>query len=116
MRQVAIITKEQKDKLIGQQFMTDVYFNPIQDLDGNWVISSEEIDQSEDKEIISFKDLRLRAHQAKKALIEEPPKEEPPKEEPIKEEPPKEEPIKEEPIKEEPIKEEPPKEEPPKKK
>jgi hypothetical protein len=27
MRQVAIITKEEKDKLIGQQFMTDVYFN-----------------------------------------------------------------------------------------
>jgi len=89
MRQVAIITKEEKDKLIGQQFMTDVYFNPIQDLDDNWVISSEEIDQSKDKEIISFKDLKLNTHREKKALIEEPPKEEPPKEEPPKEEPPK---------------------------
>jgi hypothetical protein len=104
MRQVAIITKEEKDKLIGQQFMTDVYFNPIQDLNDNWVISSEEIDQSKDKEIISFKDLRLSTHQAKKDLIEEPPKEEPPKEEPPKEEPPKEEPPKEEPPKEEPPK------------
>jgi hypothetical protein len=109
MRQVAIITKEQKDKLIGQQFMTDVYYNPIQDLDDNWVISSQEIDQSEDKKIISFKDLKLNTHREKKVLIEEPPKEEPPKEEPPKEEPPKEEPPKEEPIKEEPIKEEPPK-------
>jgi hypothetical protein len=73
MRQVAIITKEQKDKLIGQQFMTDVYYNPIQDLDDNWVISSEEIDQSEDREIISFKDLKLNTHRAKKVLTEEPP-------------------------------------------
>ena len=89
MRQVAIITEEEKDKLIGRQFMTDVYFNPIQDLNDNWIISSEEIDQSEDKEIISFKDLRLNVHQAKIDLADEPPKEEPPKEEPPKEEPPK---------------------------
>jgi hypothetical protein len=84
MRQVAIITEEEKDKLIGRQFMTDVYFNPIQDLNGNWVISSEEIDQSEDKEIISFKDLRLNIHTAKIEQTDEPPKEEPPKEEPPK--------------------------------
>lgn len=79
MRQVAIITEEEKDKLIGRQFMTDVYFNPIQDANNNWIISSEEIDQSEDKEIISFKDLRLNVHQAKIDLADEPPKEEPPK-------------------------------------
>jgi hypothetical protein len=84
MRQVAIITEEEKDKLIGRQFMTDVYFNPIQDANNNWIISSEEIDQSEDKEIISFKDLRLNVHQAKIDLADEPPKEEPPKEEPPK--------------------------------
>ena len=72
MRQVAIITEEEKDKLIGRQFMTDVYFNPIQDLNDNWIISSEEIDQSEDKEIISFKDLRLNVHQAKIDLADEP--------------------------------------------
>jgi hypothetical protein len=80
MRQVAKITEEEKEKLIGRQFMTDVYFNPIQDANGNWVISSEEIDQSEDKEIISFKDLRLNTHQAKIEQtdeIDEPPKEEP---------------------------------------
>ena len=79
MRQVAIITEEEKDKLIGRQFMTDVYFNPIQDANNNWIISSEEIDQSEDKEIISFKDLRLNVHQAKIDLTDEPTKDEPPK-------------------------------------
>ena len=88
MKQVAIITEEEKDKLIGQQFMPDVYFNPIQDLNDNWIISSEEIDQSEDKEIISFKDLRINAHQAKIDLTDEPPKEEPPKEEPPKDQTP----------------------------
>jgi len=84
MRQVAIITEEEKDKLIGRQFMTDVYFNPIQDLNGNWVISKEEIDQSEDKEIISFKDLRLNVHQAKIEQTDETPKDEPSKDEPPK--------------------------------
>ena len=79
MKQVAIITEEEKDKLIGRQFMTDVYFNPIQDANNNWIISSEEIDQSEDKEIISFKDLRLNVHQAKIDLTDEPTKDEPPK-------------------------------------
>ena len=79
MKQVAIITEEEKDKLIGRQFMTDVYFNPIQDANNNWIISSEDIDQSEDKEIISFKDLRLNVHQAKIDLTDEPTKDEPPK-------------------------------------
>jgi len=84
MRQVAIITEEEKDKLIGRQFMTDVYFNPIQDANNNWIISSEEIDQSEDKEIISFKDLRLKIHEAKIEQTDETPKDEPSKDEPPK--------------------------------
>jgi hypothetical protein len=42
---VGLLTIEQKDLLIGQQFMVDVYFNPIQDNNNNWVISIEEIQQ-----------------------------------------------------------------------
>jgi len=42
---VGLLTIEQKDLLIGQQFMVDVYFNPMQDLNNNWIISIEEIDQ-----------------------------------------------------------------------
>ena len=37
---IAIITELQKDILIGKQFETDSFFNPIQDLNLNWVISS----------------------------------------------------------------------------
>ena len=33
------------DKVKGAQFATDCYFNPIQDVDGNWVISIEELEQ-----------------------------------------------------------------------
>lgn len=36
---IAIITELQKDILIGKQFETDSFFNPIQDLNDNWVIS-----------------------------------------------------------------------------
>lgn len=36
---IAIITQQQKDILVGKTFETDSYFNPIQDLNNNWVIS-----------------------------------------------------------------------------
>jgi len=43
MIQVAILTEEQKNQLVGQQYAPDSYFNPIQDKDNNWIISIEEI-------------------------------------------------------------------------
>ena len=42
MIQVAILTEEQKNQLVGQQYAPDSYFNPIQDKDNNWIISIEE--------------------------------------------------------------------------
>lgn len=36
---IAIITQQQKNILIGKQFEMDSYFNPIQDINDNWVIS-----------------------------------------------------------------------------
>ena len=42
-RYVGLLTIEQKDSLIGQQYTDDSYFNPIQDADDNWVISVEEM-------------------------------------------------------------------------
>lgn len=47
MTQVIKITKAQKDLLKGKKFMADSYFNPIQDQDGDWVISQQEADQCE---------------------------------------------------------------------
>jgi hypothetical protein len=43
MIQVALLTEIQKEQLVGQQYVPDGYFNPIQDSDNNWIISIEEI-------------------------------------------------------------------------
>jgi hypothetical protein len=40
---VAKITQEQADELKGVQFVTDNYFNPIEDANGNWIISLQEL-------------------------------------------------------------------------
>jgi hypothetical protein len=69
MIQVGLLTEEQKDKLIGQQFMLDVYFNPIQDNNNNWVISIEEIDQC-NNEFSWVKELELITYEPKKTVDE----------------------------------------------
>lgn len=42
---VAKLTPEQAEQLKGVQFIQDNYFNPIQDKNGNWIISIEEVEQ-----------------------------------------------------------------------
>ncbi len=37
------LTIEQKDQLVGQKWNEDTFFNPLQDADGNWFISVEEV-------------------------------------------------------------------------
>tara|TARA_R110000868_G_scaffold306325_1_gene567547 strand:+ start:993 stop:1190 length:198 start_codon:yes stop_codon:yes gene_type:complete len=44
---VGLLTEKQKDELIGLEFASDSFFNPIQDLNDNWIISLEEIEQTE---------------------------------------------------------------------
>lgn len=39
---VALLTEPQKDDLVGQIYAPDAYFNPIQDADDDWVISTQE--------------------------------------------------------------------------
>jgi hypothetical protein len=45
MTYVGLLTITEKDSLVGQQYTEDSYFNPIQDINDNWIISTEEIDQ-----------------------------------------------------------------------
>ena len=40
--EVLLLTEQQKDLLVGQLYTDDSYFNPIQDIDDNWIISLEE--------------------------------------------------------------------------
>ena len=59
MIQVGLLTEQQKNELIGQQFTTDSYFNPIQDFQDNWVISIEEITFCDNPQFLWVKDLQL---------------------------------------------------------
>ena len=56
---VGLLTIIQKDELIGQLFAPSSYFNPIQDNEDNWVISTEEIDQCINPLFLWVKDLPL---------------------------------------------------------
>jgi len=56
---VGLLTVEQKDKLVGQLYAPYSYYNPIQDIDNNWIISVEEIEQTITPEFIWVKDLPL---------------------------------------------------------
>jgi hypothetical protein len=57
--EVGLLTIEQKEELVGQQFAPDSYFNPIQDENDNWVISTEEMNQCCNSQFLWVKDLPL---------------------------------------------------------
>lgn len=59
MIQVGLLTIEQKNEIAGQQYAPDSYFNPIQDIDDNWVISTQEMDQCVNELYIWVKELPL---------------------------------------------------------
>ena len=69
MTYVGLLTESQKNELVGQLYDEDSYFNPIQDIDDNWIISVEEIDQCVNPKFQWVKTL---------PLIEYKPKPEPP--------------------------------------
>ena len=69
MIQVGLLTEEQKNELIGQQFMLDVYFNPVQDNNDNWIISIQEIDQC-NNQFSWVKELELINYEPKKTVDE----------------------------------------------
>lgn len=46
---VAKLTQEQAEQLKGKEVVKDNYFNPILDANGNYIISLEEVEQSDIK-------------------------------------------------------------------
>jgi hypothetical protein len=56
---VGLLTIEQKDSLLLQEFAPDSYFNPIQDLNDNWIISVEEMVNCVNDEFMWVKELPL---------------------------------------------------------
>jgi hypothetical protein len=59
MIQAVILTEEQKNQLVGQSYAPASYFNPIQDLDNNWIISIEETQENVNPDTMWVKDLPL---------------------------------------------------------
>ena len=59
MIQVGLLTELQKDELVGVLYAPDSYFNPIQDINDNWVISQEEMYNNENELVAWVKDLPL---------------------------------------------------------
>jgi hypothetical protein len=43
---VVLLTEPEKESLVGQLVQPDLYFNPILECDDNWIISTEEVNNS----------------------------------------------------------------------
>lgn len=62
---VGLLTEIQKDELIGQMYAPDSYFNPIQDLNDNWIISIEEMEFCTNELFLWVKELPLIIYEPK---------------------------------------------------
>jgi hypothetical protein len=51
------LTIAQKNQLIGVEFITDCFYNPVQDGNSNWIISIEEVEQTTNENFLWVKDL-----------------------------------------------------------
>ena len=56
---VAILTTEQKDILLNQEVCPKLKFNPVQDVNENWVISEIEVNGSINPNFMWVKNLEL---------------------------------------------------------
>ena len=62
---VGLLTIEQKDELLGVYYAPDSIYNPIQDINDNWVISIEEMQDTINEDTLWVKDLDLIEYQPK---------------------------------------------------
>ena len=62
---VGLLTEVQKDELVGVYYSADSIYNPIQDINDNWVISTEEMIYTTNEETLWVKDLDLIPYIAK---------------------------------------------------
>lgn len=62
---VGLLTEVQKDELVGVYYSDDSIYNPITDIDENWVISVEEMIYTTNEDTLWVKDLELIPYFAK---------------------------------------------------
>jgi hypothetical protein len=65
MTQVRLLTLSQKEVLQGKQYRPNCWFNPIQDINDNWVISNEEVSQCINTTVVWVIDLPVIDYVAK---------------------------------------------------
>jgi predicted DNA-binding transcriptional regulator len=66
---VGLLTELQKDELVGQLFAPNSYYNPIQDINDNWIISVEEMEQTITLEFMWVKELPLILYTPKEIIL-----------------------------------------------
>jgi hypothetical protein len=57
--EVGLLTEQQKNQLVGVMYLPDVYYNPIEDCNNNWVISTQEMELTTDENFLWLKELPL---------------------------------------------------------
>jgi len=62
---VYLLTEQQKELIVGKEYIKDSYFNPIQDINDNWIISEYEVLNAENEDILWVKDLQQIEYQPK---------------------------------------------------
>lgn len=62
---VGLLTEVQKNELVGVYYSADSIYNPIQDINGNFVISTEEMIYTTNPDTMWVKDLELIPYQPK---------------------------------------------------
>jgi hypothetical protein len=62
---VGLLTKVQKNELVGVYYSADSIYNPIQDINDNWIISVEEMQSTSNPDTMWVKDLELIEYKAK---------------------------------------------------
>ena len=56
---VGLLTEVQKDELLGVYYSADSIYNPILDINDNWIISVEEMQSTTNPDTMWVKDLEL---------------------------------------------------------
>ena len=64
---VGLLTQEQMYLIVGKEYTTDSFFNPLQDLNDYWIISVEEMEFCTNIEYLWVKDLPLIIYEPKLA-------------------------------------------------
>lgn len=62
---VGLLTEVEKNELVGVYYSADSIYNPIQDINDNWIISVEEMQSTSNPDTMWVKDLELIEYKAK---------------------------------------------------